>query len=63
VANPALRVVAFPDALQKPQLYSAGVFAGGANTLVARELIAFFTSAAARAKLAAAGVVPAADSN
>jgi molybdate transport system substrate-binding protein len=59
VANPALRVVAFPDALQKPQLYSAGLFAGSANTVAARELIAFFTSAAARTKLAAAGVVPA----
>jgi molybdate transport system substrate-binding protein len=59
VANPALRVVPFPDALQKPQLYSAGVFAGSANAGVARELIEFFTSPAARAKLASAGVVPA----
>jgi molybdate transport system substrate-binding protein len=59
VANPALRVMPFPDALQKPQLYTAGVFAGGANAGVARELIAFLTSAAARAQLSAAGVVPA----
>jgi ABC-type molybdate transport system substrate-binding protein len=59
VGNPALAVVPFPDALQKPQLYAAGVFAGSAHADVARELIAFLTSAAARAKLSAAGVVPA----
>jgi molybdate transport system substrate-binding protein len=59
VGNPALAVVPFPDALQKPQLYTAGVFAGSAQADVARELIAFLTSAAARAKLSAAGVVPA----
>lgn len=59
VTNPALQVVPFPDALQKPQLYSAGIFAGSANVSVARELIEFFTSPAARAKLATAGVVPA----
>jgi molybdate transport system substrate-binding protein len=59
VANPTLAVVPFPDALQKPQLYTAGVFAGSANTEVARELIAFLTSDPARARLAAAGVVPA----
>ena len=55
VTNPALQVVPFPDALQKPQLYSAGVFASSANATVARELIEFFTSPAARAKLATAG--------
>ena len=59
VANPELKVVPFPDALQKPQLYTAGVFAGSTNTAAARELIAFLTSAAAREKLSAAGVVPA----
>jgi molybdate transport system substrate-binding protein len=59
VANPALAVVPFPDALQKPQLYTAGVFARSANAAAARELIAFLTSAAAREKLSAAGVVPA----
>ena len=59
VANPALTVVPFPDALQKPQLYTAGVFAGSAKAAAARELIAFLTSAAAREKLSAAGVVPA----
>jgi molybdate transport system substrate-binding protein len=58
-ANSALRVVPFPDALQKPQLYAAGVFAESANAAAARELIAFLTSAAAREKLSAAGVVPA----
>jgi molybdate transport system substrate-binding protein len=59
VANPALAVVPFPDALQKPQLYAAGVFAQSTNAAAARELIAFLTSAAAREKLSAAGVVPA----
>jgi len=58
-ANEALAVVRFPDALQKPQLYSVGVFAGSQNTAVARELIAFVTNGAAREKLAAAGVIPA----
>jgi ABC-type molybdate transport system substrate-binding protein len=60
VGNPALQVVPFPDALQKPQLYSAGVFASSSNAAAARELIAFVTGAAARDKLTAAGVVPAA---
>ena len=59
VANPELMVVPFPDALQQPQLHTAGVFAGSANAGVAQELIAFLTSPAARAKLSAAGVVPA----
>ena len=58
-ANDALAVVPFPDALQRPQLYSAGVFAGSPNADIARELIAFVTSPAVRAKLTAAGVVPA----
>ena len=59
VGNPALTVVPFPDALQKPQLYAAGVFAGSANGAAARELIAFLRTEAAREKLSAAGVVPA----
>ena len=59
VANPSLEVVPFPRALQKPQLYTAGVFAGSANAAVARELIAFLTTSAASEKLSAAGVVPA----
>ncbi len=58
-ANDALAVVQFPAELQKPQLYAAGVLAGAANAAVARELIAFVTSAAAREKLREAGVVPA----
>jgi len=59
VANPALEVVPFPDELQKPQLYTAGVFSQSANAAAARELIAFLTAADAREKLSAAGVVPA----
>jgi molybdate transport system substrate-binding protein len=59
VANPALRVVPFPNSLQKPQLYTAGVFAQSTDAAAARELIAFLISPAARDKLAAAGVVPA----
>jgi molybdate transport system substrate-binding protein len=59
VGNPALQTQPFPDALQKPQLYAAGVFTGSANAAAARELIAFLTGAEARAKLASAGVVPA----
>jgi molybdate transport system substrate-binding protein len=59
VANPALTVVPFPEPLQKPQLYTAGVFAGSSNAAAARELLAFLTSSAAREKLSAAGVVPA----
>jgi len=59
VANPALTVVPFPEPLQKPQLYTAAVFAGSSNAAAARELLAFLTSSAAREKLSAAGVVPA----
>jgi molybdate transport system substrate-binding protein len=59
-ADKDLAVVSFPDALQKAQLYSIGVFAESANADAARAFIAFVTSPAARTKLAAAGVVPAA---
>ena len=63
VERPVLEVMSigrtFPEALQKPQLYSIGVFAESANADVARAFIAFVTSPAARAKLTAAGVVPA----
>jgi ABC-type molybdate transport system substrate-binding protein len=59
-ADPALATLPFPAALQKPQLYSIGIFAATANGDAARALIAFVTSPAARAKLTAAGVVPAA---
>ena len=59
VANPTLKVIMFPQALQKPQMYMAGVFAGTANADAARAFIVFVTSPAARAKLKAAGVEPA----
>jgi molybdate transport system substrate-binding protein len=59
-ADEDLAVVEFPAALQKAQLYSIGVFTGSANVEAARAFVAFVTSAAARTKLAAAGVVPAA---
>ncbi len=55
-----LKVVPFPAELQKAQLYSIGVFAGSAQAEAARAFIGFVTSPAARAKLTAAGVVPAA---
>jgi molybdate transport system substrate-binding protein len=58
VANKTLKVVMFPDALQKPQLYAAGVFAGSANADAARAFLAFVSSPAVRAKLKAAGVEP-----
>lgn len=58
-SNPRLAVVRFPAALQKPQPYSAGVLSHSSNAALARELIAFVTSAAARETLSAAGVVPA----
>ena len=59
VADKNLKVVAFPAALQKPQLYTAGVFAGTPNADAARAFIAFVTRPEARAKLKAAGVDPA----
>jgi molybdate transport system substrate-binding protein len=58
VADKTLKVVMFPDAIQKPQLYTAGVFAGSPNADAARAFLAFVTSPAARAKLKAAGVDP-----
>jgi molybdate transport system substrate-binding protein len=59
VADRNLKVVEFPAALQKPQLYTAGVFAGTPNAQAARDFIAFVTRPEARAKLKAAGVDPA----
>ena len=50
-ADEDLAVVSFPAELQKPQLYSIGVFADSANADAARAFIAFVTSPAARAKL------------
>jgi molybdate transport system substrate-binding protein len=59
LADPNLKVVAFPPALQKPQMYTAGVFAGTPNADASRAFIAFVTRPEARAKLIAAGVLPA----
>lgn len=59
VADKNLKVVAFPAALQKPQLYTAGVFAGSPNAAAALAFIAFVTRPQARAQLKAAGVDPA----
>ena len=59
VGNERLVVVPFPAELQKAQLYAAGVLTGSTNASLAREFIGFVTSAGARAKLTAAGVVPA----
>jgi len=59
IANDELEAVLFPAALQKPQPYSAGVFAGARNPDAARAFIIFVTSDAAREKLRAAGVEPA----
>jgi molybdate transport system substrate-binding protein len=59
VADKSLKIVMFPQALQKPQMYMAGVYAGTSNAEAARAFITFVTSPAARAKLRAAGVEPA----
>ena len=59
MANPELHAVLFPDALQQPQPYEAGVFAAARNADVARAFIAFVTSTTARERLRAAGVAPA----
>jgi molybdate transport system substrate-binding protein len=59
IADKNLKVVPFPASLQKPQLYTAGVFAGTPNAEPARAFIAFVTRPENRAKLKAAGVEPA----
>jgi molybdate transport system substrate-binding protein len=59
VADKSLKIAMFPQALQKPQLYMAGVYSGTPNAEAARAFIAFVTSPAARTKLKAAGVEPA----
>jgi molybdate transport system substrate-binding protein len=59
MANKELKVIRFPAELQKPQLYTAGVFAGTSNLEPARAFIAFITSPDVREKLRAAGVEPA----
>jgi molybdate transport system substrate-binding protein len=58
-ANPELQVALFPDALQKPQPYAAGLFAGTANADAARAFIAYVTSPDVHDRLKAAGVNPA----
>jgi ABC-type molybdate transport system substrate-binding protein len=59
IADKNLKVVPFPASLQKPQLYTAGVFAGTPKADAARSFIAFVTRPENRAKLKAAGVEPA----
>ena len=59
VADKSLKVVMFPAALQKPQLYMAGLYAGTPNEQAARAFLAFISGPAARDKLKAAGVDPA----
>ena len=49
----------FPDAIQNPTLYTAGVMSETANGDAARAFVAFITSAAAASALKAAGVAPA----
>jgi len=58
VADKNLKVVLFPKALQKPQVYVAGVFQGTPNADAARAFIAYVTSPGEAAKLKAAGVEP-----
>ena len=61
VANPGVAIIGpFPDAIQNPTLYTAGVAAESSHKAEARAFIAFVTSPAARAKLKALGVDPAA---
>ena len=59
VANPGVMIVGpFPQAIQNPTLYTAGVAAESMNRREARAFITFVTSPAARTKLAALGVEP-----
>jgi len=57
-ANKDLKAVPFPDTIQNPSLYTAGVFAGSTNAEAARSFISFVTGPSERAKLTAAGVDP-----
>ena len=60
VPNKGVTVVGpFPNAIQNPTLYTAGVMSDSANADAARALVAFITSAAAAPVLQAAGVAPA----
>ncbi len=59
VANTGVAIIGpFPEAIQNPTLYTAGVAAESANKSEGRAFIAFVTSPAARAKLKALGVDP-----
>lgn len=49
----------FPDSIQNPTLYTAGVSSGTANASAARAFVAYITSAEASEALKAAGVAPA----
>ena len=58
VANKNLKVAIFPDAIQKPSLYTGGVFSDSKNADAAKAFLAFVTSPPAQVKLKAAGVDP-----
>ena len=49
----------FPDSIQNPTLYTAGVAAGTPNEAAARAFVTFITSAESAPKLRAMGVAPA----
>ncbi len=60
VPNRGVKIVGpFPDPIQNPTLYTAGVMSDSANAQAARAFVAFITSPAAGAALEAAGVAPA----
>jgi molybdate transport system substrate-binding protein len=60
VANEGVAIVGtFPDSIQNPTLYTAGVAAESANPDAARAFIAFVTRPESRATLKALGVDPA----
>jgi molybdate transport system substrate-binding protein len=59
VPNKGVKIVGpFPNAIQNPTLYTAGVMSDSANGDAARAFLAFITSPAAAAVLNAAGVAP-----
>jgi molybdate transport system substrate-binding protein len=62
VPNKGVKIVGpFPDAIQNPTLYTAGVMSDSANGQIARAFVAFITSPQSAVKLKAAGVAPAAE--
>jgi molybdate transport system substrate-binding protein len=59
VADPGVAIIGpFPDSIQNPTLYTAGVAAESVNKDEARAFINYVTSASARTKLKALGVDP-----